>query len=73
MRHDQDIKAVHGVDMQAERRQREMSRPMNGRAEDEEDNRHSRELSSLDSDERSDMARRRHQVSNSLYLTLKAD
>jgi len=70
IRHDQDIKAVHGVDMQAERRQRELANlargPTNGRVYDEdedeeEDQRHERELSSLDRNEREQMARKRHQ------------
>lgn len=57
--------------MQAERRQRELANlargPTNGRVYDEdedeeEDQRHERELSSLDRNEREQMARKRHQV-----------
>ena len=77
MRHDQDVKAVHGVDMQAERRQRELDNassrrgggiggPSNGHMEDEDSLRHERELNSLDRNEREQVARKRHQVSSDL-------
>lgn len=79
MRHDQDVKAVHGVDMQAERRQRELDNsssrrgggvggPSYGRMGDEDEDRlrHERELSSLDRNEREQMARKRHQVNSDL-------
>ena len=62
IRHDQDVKNIHGVDMQEERRRRDVVDSHHAQAEDE--NRHSRELGDLDREEALDaMARRRHQVS----------
>lgn len=61
MRHDQEVKTVHGVDMQEERRRRELENSRSTHSED--DHRHSRELGDLDREERVDaMAHRRHQV-----------
>ena len=60
MKHDQDIKNIHGVDMQEERRRRDLD---SQRSHPEDDSRHSRELGDLSRDEAADaMARRRHKV-----------
>lgn len=63
LKHDEEVKTIHGVDLQEERRRRDEEHSKPSRVE-EDDNRHSREIGDLDQDTRPDaMAQRRHQVS----------